>query len=135
MKFDRLQITLMKNKIILITTLAVFLAGCATMISSSSSSLTYTPEVRKMSYADNRLFHDMLNQIGGVGFADQAIFPDAKIRTITKIEAIVPYDNRKTGIERWTIQHDGQDSCSYIVKFIPDGGGGTTFAVQKDTKP
>ena len=122
----------MKNKIILIATLAVFIAGCATM---GSSSLTYTPEVRKMSYADNRLFHDMLSQIGGVGFADQAFFPDAKIRTITKIEVIVPYDNRQTGIERWTIQHDGQDSCSYTVKFIPDGVGGTTFAVQKDTKP
>ena len=121
----------MKNKIILIATLAVFLAGCATM---SSSSLAYTPEVRKMSYASNGLFHDMLSQIGGVGFAERVFFPNVKIRTITKIEVIVPYDNRQTGIERWTIQHDGQDSCSYIVRFVPDGIGGTTFGVQKDKK-
>jgi hypothetical protein len=132
MKLRGFQNALIKNKISLIATLAAFLAGCATMISSS---VTYTPEIRKMSYADNRLFHDMLNSIGGVGFADEALFPNAKVRTITKIDAIVPYDNRQTGVERWTVQHDGQDSCSYTVKFIPDGGGGTTFAVQKETKP
>jgi hypothetical protein len=121
----------MKNNIFLIIALAAFLAGCAT---TTSSSIAYTPEVRKMSYADNKLFHDMLGSIGGVGFADETLFPNAKVRTITNIEAIVPYDNRKTGIERWTVQHDGQDSCSYIVKFIPDGAGGTTFTVQRDTK-
>jgi hypothetical protein len=138
----------MKNRLILIATLVAFLAGCAT----TSSSLTCTPEVRKMSYADNRLFRDILSGIGGVGFADEASFPDAKVRTITKIEVIVPYSYRKpssffgvvgtlatmphdapkTGVERWTVQHDGQDTCSYIVKFIPDGYGGTTFVVQKD---
>ena len=118
----------MKNQLILIATLAVFLSGCAT----TSSPLTYTPEIRKMSYADNRLFRDMLSGIGGVGFADEVSFPNAKVRTVTKIEAIVPYDNRQTGVERWTVQHDGQDICSYIAKFIPDGRGGMTFAVQKD---
>jgi len=121
----------MKNKIILITTLAALLVGCATM---SSSSLTYTSEVRKQSFADYRLFHDLLNAIGGVGFADEVHFPDAKIRTITGIEVVVPYNNRQTGVERWTIHHDGQDSCTYIVKLIPDGMG-TSFAVQRDLKP
>ncbi len=139
----------MKNRLILIATLAVFLAGCAT----TSSSLAYTPEVRKMSCADNRLFRDVSSGIGGVVFADEVAFPGAKVRTITKIEVIVPYssyhkpssffgvvgtlatmphDVPKTGIERWTVQHDGQDTCSYIVKFIPDEYGGTTFVVHKD---
>jgi len=85
-----------------------------------------------MSDADNRLFHDLLTQIGGVKFADEVIFPKAKNRAIVKIDVIVPYDNRKIGIERWTIQHDGFTTCSYIVKFIPDGNGGTQFTVQKD---
>jgi len=105
-----------------------------------------------MSCADNTLFRDVLNGIGGVGFADQTFFPNAKERRITKIDVIVPYsyhrpnsafglvgilaaqphDAPKTGVERWTIQHDGQDTYSYIVKFIPDGFGGTQFSVQKD---
>lgn len=120
----------MKIKIILIAALVASISGCATM-----PSLTYTPEIRKMSYADNRLFHDMLRGIGGVGFADGVIYPNAKVRTITNIGVIVPYDNRQMGVERWTIQHDGQDSCTYLVKFIPDGSGGTTFAVQRQAGP
>ena len=119
----------MKNQLILIATLAVLLAGCAT---TSSTGLTYTPEIRKMSYADNKLFRDLLSAIGGVKFADEVSFPNAKERRITGIEAIVPYDNHKTGVERWTVQHDGQDTCLYIVRFIPDGHGGTQFTVQKD---
>lgn len=118
----------MKNQLTLVATLIVLVTGCVT---TSSSKLTYTPEVRKMSYADNRLFHDVLNAIGGVKFADEQFFPNAKERRITGIEAIVPYDNRKTGVERWTIQHDGQDSCPYLVKFIPNGRGGTQFTVQR----
>ena len=119
----------MKKHLVLIATLALLIGGCATM---SSSSLTYTPEIRKMSDADNRLFHDLLTQMGGVKFADEVMFPNAKSRAIVKIEVIVPYDNQKTGIEHWTVQHDGLDTCVYIVKFIPDGSGGTQFTVQKD---
>ena len=119
----------MKKYLVLIATLAFLIGGCATM---SSSSLTYTPEIRKMSDADNRLFHDLLTQMGGVKFADEVMFPNAKSRAIVKIEVIVPYDNQKTGIEHWTVQHDGLDTCVYIVKFIPDGSGGTQFTVQKD---
>jgi hypothetical protein len=112
--------------------------SCIDLIPAKSSSarkvhgLTCSPEVRKMSYADNRLFRDMLNAISGVGFFDEVLFPNAKERKVIKIQAIVPYDNRKTGVEYWTVQHDGQDSCSYIVNFIPDGRGGTTFTVKKD---
>jgi hypothetical protein len=121
----------MKKQLILIGTLAVLLSGCAT---TSSSRLTYTPEIRKMSYADNKLFRDMLTGIPGVKFVDEVIFPNAKERQITQIEAIVPYDSHKTGVERWTVQHDGRDTCSYIVRFIPDGRGGTTFAVQAESR-
>jgi hypothetical protein len=120
----------MKKYLIPIAMLVALLGGCAT---TSSSSLSYTPEVRKMSYADNRLFGNLLSGIGGAAFTDEVFFPNAKERRITRIEAIVPYDNQKTGVERWTIQHDGQDSCSYILKFIPDGSGGTQFTVRKDT--
>jgi hypothetical protein len=122
--------TLMKKKVLTIA-LTLLLVGCATM--GSSAKLAYTPEIRKMSSADDRLFRDLLNAIGGVKFADEVSFPDAKQRKITAIETIVPYDNRKPGSERWTIQHDGQDFASYLVRFNPDGRGGTTFTVQKDT--
>jgi hypothetical protein len=119
----------MKNQFAIIVTLALFLTGCTT---------TFTPrlgcseDVRKMSYADERLFSDLMTKPGGVGFAECVIYPNVKLGMITKIEAIVPYDNHKIGIERWTVQHDGQDTCSYIVKLIPDGHGGTDFTVQKD---
>lgn len=85
-----------------------------------------------MSYADERLFCDLLTQIGGIGFAEHVMFPHVKSREVVNIEAIVPYDNRKTGVERWTIKHDDQEICSYLVRFIPDGQGGTTFSVKKD---
>jgi hypothetical protein len=119
----------MKKYLVLIAALALLVSGCATM---SSSSLTYTPEIRKMSDASNTLFHDLLTQIGGVGFADETLFPNAKSREIVKIEVVIPYDNRETGVEHWTVQHDGLETCVYIVKFIPDGRGGTEFTVQQD---
>ena len=125
----------MKNQFAIIAILALFLAGC---VSTPPTRLTCTDDVRKMSYADERLFRDLLTQQGGVGFAECALFPRVKEAKIKSIEAIVPYDNHKTGVERWTVQHDGQDTCSYTVKFIPDGHGGTQFTVQKDdgtTKP
>jgi hypothetical protein len=78
------------------------------------------------------LFRDLLGASGGVNFADEVTFPKVKERRIVKIEAIVPYDNHKTGVERWTIQHDGKDTASYLLKFIPEGHGGTQFTVQKD---
>jgi hypothetical protein len=124
-----LDFTRMKNQFAIIATLTLFLAGCATTLPTR---LTSTVDVRKMSYADERLFRDLLTEKGGVGFAECVIFPRVKEGKITSIEAIVPYDNHKTGVERWTVQHDGQDTCSYIVKFIPDGHGGTQFTVQQD---
>lgn len=117
----------MSKRLIIITVIGLCLVGCA-------SRLAYTPEIRKESCADNRLFSDMLNGIGGVGFADEVLYPNAKERRIVKIEVGVPYDNKRTGIEHWTIQHDGAAACSYIVKFIPDGVGGTRFTIQRDSE-
>ena len=119
----------MKKQLILGSILAVILCGCAT---TNTAKLTWTGDVGKKTYADQTLFRDVLAGKGGIGYADYVLFPDAKEKKLTNIEVIVPYDNHKTGIERWTIEHDGQGSCSYIVKFIPDGNGGATFTVQKD---
>ena len=85
-----------------------------------------------MSYADERLFRDLWTAPGGVGFADVTMYPRARNKALTRIEVLTPYDNKKTGVERWYIQHDGQDTAAYLVKLIPDGHGGTTFTVQKD---
>jgi hypothetical protein len=132
--------------------LATCVAGCATSAGPSQTPaeqpaqsprphstgevtkapLTYTPEVRKSSHADDRLFNDMTHAIGGVDFYDRVVYPKATTRVLTRIEVITPYDNHQTGIERWTIQHDGDTSASYVVRFMPDGKGGTDFAVSKD---
>jgi hypothetical protein len=94
--------------------------------------LTYTPEVRKSSDADDRLFNDMLHGIGGVDFYDRVQFPQATVRILVRIDVLVPYNNHQTGIERWTIQHEGDATASYIATFRPDGKGGTYFGVGKD---
>lgn len=120
----------MKNIFALIAIVGL-LAGCGT---TPEAHMTIEPGVRAMSFADGRLFRDILMSRGGVGFADFVLYPHAKEKTLTSIQVITAYHNNNTGEERWTIQHDGQDSCSYIVTLIPDGRGGTTFTVQKDTK-
>ncbi|HTJ79691.1 MAG TPA: hypothetical protein VL357_11910 [Rariglobus sp.] len=111
-----------------IAILSLALTGCATL---TSSKLVYTPEVRQQSHADGRLFKDLLSAIGGVGFADEVYYPNAAERKIIKIESIVPYDNQKTGIENWTIDHGDAGIVTYIIKLIPDGQGGTNFSVGK----
>jgi len=112
------------------------LAICATVYAAEPSyaMLTCAREVRKMSLADDTLFRDMLGGIGGAGFSDTVRYPKAKSRIVTKIEVIVPYDNVKTGIERWTIVHDGNQSTAYILYFVPDGRGGTKFGVKLDDR-
>ena len=119
----------MKYTLILMATITALLAGCATR---PNSTMTIPPEVRKMSYADDRLFRDLLTGIGGVGFADVTMYPRAKQKALTRIEVLTPYDNKKTGVERRQIQHDGQDTAAYLVNLIPDGRGGTSFTVRKD---
>ncbi len=101
----------------------------APVVMAAPERLQYTPEVRKQSYADNILFHDLVSAPGGVAMADEAFFPAAKERRIVSIEAVVPYDNRRVGIERWTIRHSETETVTYVVKFVPDGSGGTDFGV------
>jgi len=50
----------------LAATLALLLTACET--SKTESSLTCTPEARKMSYADDALFRQVLKGINGVIF-------------------------------------------------------------------
>ena len=102
---------------------------------ATTAPLVYSPKVRKSSYADDRLFRDMTRAIGGVDFVGRILFPTATQRVLVRVEVVVPYDNRQTGIERWTIQHDGNVNASYIAHFSPDGKGGTNFAVSRDKEP
>lgn len=98
---------------------------------SGSAALVYTPEVRKMSFADEKLFTNLVMGIGGVTFADEVHYPDAKRRKLVRIEAAVPYNGREAGVERWEIEHDGGETVSYTVTYTPDGRGGTVFSVAK----
>jgi hypothetical protein len=98
------------------------------------ATLTCPNEIRRMSFASDALFRDMLGGIGGVGMADAARYPQAKSRFIAKIQVIVPYDNVRTGIERWTIAHDGDKGVAYILYFVPDGHDGTNFGVKLDDR-
>jgi hypothetical protein len=63
---------------------------------------------------------------------DSIFAPTAKERRILKIDVIVPYDNQRVGVERWTISRDEHETAAYIIKMIPDGHGGTDFNVGKD---
>lgn len=99
---------------------------------AAAEKLSCAPEIRKSSLADDILFHDLLSAPGGVAMMDEVSFPKAKERKIIRIEVKAPYDGRKPGAEKWTIEHAEGDAVSYDVTLIPDGHGGTTFAVQKD---
>ena len=70
---------------------------CLSSGSALASGLQCTPEVRKQSYADNTLFGDLLNGISGVGFADEALFPEVKERQLVQIKVVTRYNNRNTG--------------------------------------
>ena len=114
----------MKKYLLLATIFIIGLTGCETM-----PKMAYTPEVRKMSFCSDILFKDSLN---GVMMMDSIFAPTAKERRILKIDVIVPYDNQRVGVERWTISRDEHETAAYIIKMIPDGHGGTDFNVGKD---
>jgi hypothetical protein len=114
----------MKTPLLLAAILMTVLAGCETM-----PQMAYTPEVRKMSYCSDILFKDSLN---GVMMMDSMFSHGVKARRIVKIEVIVPYDNQRVGIERWTISREEHETVAYIIKMIPDGHGGTDFNIGKD---
>lgn len=109
--------------------LIIALAGCATM--TSSPTLTCSPEVRRQSVVSDPLFNDLLTKYGGIGHADKAAYPEAKERTIIRIEVIYPYDNERTGSEHWTIQHDAGKTAVYQVRLVPDGEGSVDFSVSE----
>lgn len=96
-----------------------------------SNILFCTSAVRRGSSADDRLFRDLPNAVGGVKFADQLTFPDAKKRRVIEIRALKPYQNGKDGLERWTVQHESE-SFAYLVTLLSDGAGGTTFSVERE---
>ena len=112
--------------------LLVAILGASLPCSAAQERLEYTKEVRKQSFADKVLFHDLVSAPGGVAMADEVFYPKAKERKIVKIEVLVPYDNKKVGIERWFIRHSESETAVYIVKFVPDGQGGTDFGVGRD---
>lgn len=116
-------------KKLLLFAMLVTLAGCATI--GSSSKISYTPEVRKQSFASDPLFRNLLSAVGGVGYSDEAAYPDAKERTLVRIEVLLPYDSQKTGSERWTIKHDTDKIAVYQVTLVPDEEGSTDFTVTK----
>ena len=107
----------------------ITLAGCATI--ASSSKLSYAPEVRRQSSSSDTSFQDLLTAVGGVGYVDRVAYPNAKERTLVRVEVILPYDNQKTGSERWTIRHDANEIAVYQVTLVPDGEGATDFSVSK----
>ena len=98
----------------------------------AAGTMGFTPEARRDSRAGDLLFHDLLSSPGGVGFVDQMSYPDVGTRRVIRIDVITPYTEHQVGVERWTIDHGGDPNASYIVRLIPDGRGGTTFAVGRD---
>lgn len=81
--------------------------------------VAYTAKVRKQSFASDVLFNDLINGETGIGAADKFFFPDAEVRKVTEIKVEVPYNNKETGVEHWTVQHDGKGSSTYILNSIP----------------
>ncbi|MCC4271798.1 hypothetical protein LL254_13850 [Marinobacter nauticus] len=89
------------------------IVGCAS--TPSTSTLRISGEVRAASQTDKRLFSDIVMAPGGVGFVDKALYPRAKASEVIKIEVITPYTGEAKGVERWHIQHDGNDIATYLV--------------------
>lgn len=116
--------------IVALVTAVCLLFGCAT---APHGTMAISPEVRKMSTADETLFRDLLTQRGGVAFADMIFYPHSQRKTLTRIEVLTPYDNHRVGQERWFVEHEDGTTTAYRVRFIPDGRGGTTFTVQRDS--
>jgi hypothetical protein len=117
---------------ILITTLTLILSGCATTSPSGQSGLSVSPEVRRATLADETLFRDVVGAIGGVGFVDRVLYPKARQRSVIRIEVVTPPDPGRSWAERWHIQHDGQGTAAYLIKFTSDGKGGTFFSTRQE---
>jgi hypothetical protein len=107
----------------------IALAACTTI--GGYSKITYTPEVRRQSVTTDTLFHDVLTSMNGVEHLDKVSYPNAKERTLVKIEVVFPYDIKKLGSERWTVRHDANQLAVYQVTLVPNGEGTTDFTVSK----
>ena len=96
--------------------------------------LVCAPEVRRASKADDVLFQDLLAAPGGVATADQIAFPKGSPgRHVSLIQVVVGYTGKSRGLERWTVAHASGETASFLVVLIPDGQGGTTFQIRRDT--
>jgi len=93
--------------------------------------LTCTPEVRAK-YVDGILAGTLFEDRDVVSVADIKFFPHAQVRKVININTVVPYKKGQTCVEVWTVEHDDGNACTYTVKYIPDGHGGTSFTVRKD---
>jgi len=118
------------KRLLLILTLAC--AATVRSLAANGELLSYEANVRKASFASDELFHDLLSAPHGVGQADAHAFPKAIERKLVRVEAFVPYDTKRTGIEVWTIQHAPGDTVSYILTLAPDWQGSVTFEVELD---
>jgi hypothetical protein len=107
----------------------LFLSACAT---TREGTMEISPEVEKSTTAGPVLFRDLLSKPGGVGFVDYTLYPRSYKKRFTRIEVLTPYDNVKTGEERWFITDEHGQNRSYLVRLIPDGRGGTTFTVRHE---
>lgn len=118
-----------KFKVPLLIALTLVTSACAT---TGLSALSISPDVRRASKADDRLFQDMLAGVGGVGFADHVFYPNARQSSVIRIDVISPYGSGQKASERWHIQHDGADTVTYLITFTPDGKGGTYFSIKRE---
>jgi hypothetical protein len=115
----------MKKLLLFIT--IITLAGCATL--GGPSKIACTPEVRKQSRAGDAVFDSLLTDSKGIRAADVAAFPEAKERTLVKIEVIFPYDSKRMGSEHWTIRHDTDKTAVYQVTLVPNEEQDTDYTV------
>ena len=121
---------LTRTAAIAVVPLTLLLGGCVTPVASST--LTCTPEVRAK-YQDGVLAGTLFEDRDVVSVADIKFFPHARIRKVIALNSVVPYKKDQTCVEAWTVQHDDGTACTYTVKYIPDGHGGTSFTVRKES--
>ena len=108
-------------------------AAAARTLAANGELLSYDAKVRKGSFTSDELFHTLLSAPHGIGQEDAHAFPNAIERKLVRIEAFVPYDTKRTGIELWTIQHAPGDNVSYILTLAPDWQGSVAYEVVQDT--
>lgn len=85
-----------------------------------------------MSSVGDALFQNILLGPGGVGAADLMSYPAAQKKTVTRIEVLRVPSGRERGEERWYVDHDGKNTCSYLVTLVPDALGNIIFKVHKE---